>query len=195
MKSFICGIILLLATSAAHAGVFIEPGVFYETGDNTIAWPAPLSSSTGTSSGLGADLKAGWNFEGLVYLGVDASFSKPTFKNSAVDYNATASSNLFGGLVGVDLPLGFRVWGEYVFDGALDPEASNGYDVSFKKANGYKIGVGWKIILVSVNLEYMDLQYNDSKLQEALGVNVNTDMSEKLKDKLYMLSVSLPVSL
>lgn len=195
MKSVLCGFLILFATTAAHAGFLIEPGVTYEKGDNELAWPAPLSTSTGDSSGMGVDLKIGWKFDYLLYLALDGAYSKPTFKNSAVSYSASATSTLYSALLGVDLPLGFRVWGGYVFDGALDPEASNGYDVSFKKANGLKLGAGWTFLLVSFNLEYMDLQYNDSKLDQALGVNVNTDFSENLKNKLYVLSVSIPIQL
>jgi len=194
MKAILFGILVLI-TSTAHAGFLIEPGVTYEIGNNEIAWPAPLTTSTGDSSGLGLNLKLGWAFEHLLYIAVDGDFSKPKFKNSAVSYDATANSYLYSALLGVDLPLGFRVWGGYVFDGSLDPEASNGYDVSFKKANGLKLGAGWKIILVSLNLEYMDLQYNDSKLEQAAGVTVNTDFSQNLKNKLVVLSVSLPIQL
>jgi len=75
----------------------------------------------------------------------------------------------------------------------LDPAASNGYDVSFKKAHGTKLGVGWKLILVSLNLEYMDLQYDDSMLESAAGIITNAAFSEKLSNKLTVFSVSLPM--
>jgi hypothetical protein len=91
--------------------------------------------------------------------------------------------------------LGLRIWGSYIFDGILDPEPSNGYDVKFKEPKGIKAGVGIKILLISLNFEYADLQYNNSTLEQVAGVNVNTTMDEKLKNKLYIFSVSMPITL
>ncbi|WP_413289863.1 hypothetical protein [Bdellovibrio sp. HCB337] len=187
------GSLIFLCTFSAHAGFLLEPGLTYEKADNTIAWPSPLTTSTGSSSGLGFNLKAGWSF-GLLYLALDAGMSSPTFKNSAVDYDASASSTLYAGILGVDLPLGFRVWGGYVFDGSLDPKASNGYDVVFKKANGYKLGAGFKLIFVSFNFEYMDLQYTDSSIETLAGVSTNIDLDDNFKNKVYLFSVSVPLT-
>lgn len=179
---------------SAQAGLYIEPALTYEKADNTIAWPSPLTASTGSSAGAGLNLKAGWAFGEWIYAALDADLSAPTFKNSAVNYDAEATSNLFAGILGVDLPLGFRVWGGYVFDGYLDPKSSNGYDVNFKKANGLKLGAGFKIIFISLNFEYMDLQYDDSKVEMLAGVGTNITLSEKAKNKFYVFSVSLPIT-
>ncbi len=58
--------------------------------------------------------------------------------------------------------VGLRLWGGYIFDGQIDPKASGAYDVKFTGANGYKLGAGFKILVVSLNAEYMDLSYKNS---------------------------------
>lgn len=193
MKLLFCILVSFYALSA-QAGLMLEPALTYEKSDNTLSLPAPLSSSTGSGSGVGLALKAGWDFGEWIYLAADAMLSSPNFKNSSVDYDADASSNLYAGILGVKLPLGIRAWGGYVFDGALDPKSSNGYDVSFKKANGLKLGAGFKILFISLNLEYMDLQYDDSHVDMIAGVSTDIKLDQKFKNKVYVFSVSLPVT-
>jgi hypothetical protein len=197
MKFITLGILAFFATlSVAHAGFYIEPGLTYERGDNTVSWPSPLSSSTGTTSGVGFDVKAGWSIIDTIFFGVDGGFSKPSFKNSANSYDAAASSNLLGVMIGGQIPvIGIRAWGGYILDGTLDPEASNGLDVKFTGANGLKLGAGFHFLIVSLNLEYSDLQYKTSTVENAGGLTFNSDFSDKMKNKLWTFSVSFPITL
>jgi hypothetical protein len=183
---------LLLFSNFAHAvGFYLEPSITYESGENELEWPSPLDNSTGTSKGLGVDLKLGMHWGDVVFLGVDGSFSKTKFEQSANDYDADATSSTYGAIIGAQMPvLGLRIWGGYVFGGDLDPEESNGVDVKFEGAHGLKVGLGFKIFFVSLNVEYMDLEYTDSILEKAGPVTGTLD--NDLKNKVGLVSLSMP---
>lgn len=193
MRVIIFASILLLSLNS-FAGFYIEPGITYEKGDNTLDWPAPLSSSTGTTQGLGLDLKLGFDIASIFFAGVDASYSKPQFKNSANDYDASAISQTLGLIVGAQMPIvGLRIWGGYIFDGSLDPDQDGNIDVKFSGATGPKIGVGFKLFIVSANIEYMDLSYKTSTLENAGPISGTLD--SELKSKVGLISVSMPFTL
>ena len=88
---------------------------------------------------------------------------------------------------------GLRLWGGYVFGGELDPEKSGAVDVKFKDAKGPKIGVGFKVMMVSLNVEYAELEYDKSVLQEVGPISGSFD--SKLTNKMGMISVSMPLTL
>lgn len=193
------GILVLLTTvfltsQQAAAGFYIEPGITYEKGDNKLDWPSPLNDSTGNTKGLGVDLKLGFHVASTFFAGVEAAYSKVRFEQSATDYAADASSTLYGAILGAQMPVaGLRIWAGYIFGGDLDPDESGGVDVKFTGAHGPKVGIGIKIFMVSLNLEYMDLEYNDSKLEQAGPVTGSLD--EKLKNKVGLVSISMPITL
>ena len=159
--------LFLFSAKSLAMGFYLEPGLFYEKGDNKLDWPSPLGSSTGTTKGMGVDLKLGMHFTDMIFVAVDGTYSKPKFENSA-PYDADATSTTYAGIIGVQTPLvGLRFWAGYVFGGTLDPEETNGYDVKFEEAKGYKVGAGIKIFFVAVNLEYMDLKYDKSTVEKS----------------------------
>lgn len=183
--------VILLFSLNSFAGFYVEPALTFEKGDSKLDWPSPLSSSTGTIQGLGFDLKLGFNLESILFAGVDAAYSKPQFKNSANNYEAAATSQLFGVIIGAQMPIvGLRAWAGYIFDGVLNPEGSNGIDVKFTGATGPKLGAGFNIFLVSLNLEYMDLSYKTSTLEQP-GILSGT-FDSKLKNRIWLVSVSMP---
>jgi hypothetical protein len=192
MKIIILASILLLSLNS-FAGLYFEPAITYEKGDNTLDWPSPFSSSTGTTQGLGLDLKLGFAVESTFFAGVDASYSKPKFKNSANNYDAWATSQTIGVIVGAQMPIiGLRIWGGYILDGNLDPDQDGNIDVKFSGASGPKIGIGFKIFIVSANLEYMDLTYKTSTLQNAGPISGALD--SELKNKVGLFSLSMPLT-
>lgn len=181
--------------SGGSAGLFIEPGVTYETGKGTLDWPAPLSDSDGDVKGLGLMARLGFHVSDAVFIGGDARYSKPNFKNSANNYDASAESMNLGAVVGMQMPVvGLRVWGEYVLLGSLDPAASHGVDVKFEDAKGYRIGVGFHVAMVSLNLEYQKLSYGKSTLQSLGTIPVGSSLG-KLDDAAYIASVTFPLAL
>ncbi len=185
------------AQNTSGAGLFVEPGVTFERGDTTVTYPSPLSNSTGKADGFGLMGRLGFHLGGVVFLGADARYSMPQFKDSALSYDAKATATNWGPVVGIQMPVvGLRVWGNYILGGELDPEASGNVDVKFKKAAGYRIGAGFKVIFLSINLEYQELKYDQTELQ-ALGpfsIGTNFD-SVKLTDKAWVASVSFPINL
>jgi hypothetical protein len=182
-------------TSAAHAdGLFVEPAITYESGSNSITWPV-VGNSTGNTKGPGFDLKLGGHLMDILFLALDASYSKPGFTNSAVNYDAAADQNLFGVILGAQMPIvGLRLWGGYIFDGQLDPAASNGFDVKFTRAQGYKLGAGFRVLMVSLNLEYQDVKFGNTSLQTQPAAFTGA-IDEKLQNKTTLVSVSMPFTI
>lgn len=190
--ALICSI--FISTHAQAAGFYVEPGITYEKGDNELEWPAPLSDSTGNTKGLGVNLKLGFHAADSFFMGIDGSYSKPRFEQSATDYDADATSALYGVVLGAQMPvIGLRLWAGYIFGGDLDPEESGDIDVKFEDAKGPKVGLGFKILMVSLNIEYMDLEYNDSILEEPGSISGTLD--NKLKNKVGLVSISMPLTL
>lgn len=182
-------------SSGANAGLFIEPGVTYETGKSTLDWPAPLSDSTGDVKGLGLVARLGFHVNDVLFVGGDARYSKPNFNNSANHYDASAENMNLGAVVGMQTPVaGLRVWGEYVFMGSLDPAKSNNVDVKFEDAKGYRVGVGFYVAMISLNLEYQKLSYGKSTLQQIGTIPVGSSLG-KLDDEAYIASVTFPLAL
>lgn len=130
--------LFLAASSVASAqegksGLMIEPSISYEIGDTSIGYPAPFSNSTGTASGFGLGARLGFHFEEAFFLGLDARYSFPQYKDSSVNYDSAASSVNVGPVIGMQMPnMGLRVWGALVLGGDLDPAGSN-FDVTFSK--------------------------------------------------------------
>lgn len=189
--------LVLTFSASAFAGLFVEPALTYESGDNKIDWQSNLiSKSTGTTKGGGFALKLGGHVSDILFLALDGSYSKPEFKNSAVDYSAAADSTLYGVVLGAQVPIvGLRIWGGYIFDGQIDPKESNGYDVKFTGATGPKIGAGLNLLLVSLNVEYMDLSYKNSYLEKAGPLTPNQTFDGNYTNKMLVFSVSIPVAL
>ncbi len=179
----------------ALAGFYIEPGVFYEKGESEINWPVPFAqSSTGDTEGYGGSLKVGYHNQEKFFMGLEGIYSQPQFKNSVNHYEADASSSLFGVVLGTQMtPIGLRIWGGYIFEGTLDPEADNEVDIKFDGARGPKFGLGLKIYSISVNVEYMDIEYRDTLLENAGAIGELFE--SKFKNKTTLISVSMPLTL
>lgn len=195
MKKFVLSILIFITGGAVQAaGLYVEPGVTYEFGDSKLTWPSPLDDSTGDIRGFGLNLKVGFHAADIFFAGLDGSYSKPRFKNSANNYEADATSSLFGAIVGLQAPVaGLRFWGGYIFDGVMDPDEDNGVDVRFSGARGLKLGLGVKIYHVSINAEYMDLSYKNSKLEKAGPIS--GDLDSEFKNKVTVIGVSFPFTL
>lgn len=185
-----------LTTSVAQAagGLFVEPMLTYETGDATIDYPAPWSNSTGTVQGLGIGGRVGLHLSEVFFAALDVRYAKPTFKNSSNNLDSASALYNYGPVVGLQTPIiGLRVWGSYVLDGQLDPEESNSVDLKFTQAQGYRVGVGFQIIMLSLNLEYQDLKYGSTTVEKLGPFAANASDSVSLKNKSYIVSVSFPL--
>ena len=193
---FIFASTLSITVKAQTGGLYAEPGVTYEYLDNSISWPAPFSSSTGTTRGLGLSARLGIHASEIIFVALDGRYSRPQFKDSSTNVESSATSYNWGPVVGVQMPVvGLRVWGQYVMDGTLNPEASGNFDYLFNQATGYRIGAGFRVTLVSINLEYQDLKYKTT-VENAYGFNTNASFSSAgLTSKGWVLGVSFPLEM
>lgn len=191
-------VLFLGASNPAEAqegksGMMIEPSVTYEVGYTAIRYPAPFSDSTGTASGLGLGARIGFHFQEAFFLGLDARYSFPQYTDSAVNYDSGASSVNWGPVIGMQMPnMGLRVWGALILGGDLDPAGSN-FDVNFQGAKGYRVGAGFRLYALSLNLEYQNLKYDQTKLEQLGPFNPGTTLDGvQLENKSWIASVSFP---
>lgn len=180
-----------------RSGLFIEPAVTYELGSATVDYPSPFSSSSGSSNGFGLGAKVGLHLSEAFFVALDARYSMPQYKDSSVTYDAPSVSTNWGPAVGIQIPdFGARVGGTLVLGGELNPEKSGSFDVAFRKATGYRVGAGFRVAAVSLNIEYQQLRYGESVLEQ-LGPFTSGSVfdSVRLENKSWIGSVSFPFEL
>jgi len=184
-------------TTDAFGGLFVEPAVTYEAGSGSINYPGPLSNSSGTSDGFGVGARLGAHLNEAFFLGLDFRYGMPQFKDSSVHYSAKATSTNWGPVIGMQMPnVGMRLWAVYVVDGELNPDRSGGYDVKFRNASGYRIGTGFKVASVSLNVEYKQLKYGKTTLEEIGPFDPNAEFGNvNLENNGWLASVSFPLAL
>ncbi len=194
--------ILFLPLGFVHAeelksGLFVEPLVQLELGETTLNYPPPFSNSSGRVDGLGVGARVGFHIDEMIFLGGDVRYSMPRFKDSSVDYDSNAIATNWAATAGVQMPyFGLRLWGSYIFGGQLNPEPSGNFDVKFQEAEGYRVGAGLRLAVVSVNLEYQELRYAKSTLEQFGIFSPGTVFSDShLRSKDWLLSVSFPFEL
>jgi hypothetical protein len=163
----------------------------------SVNYPSPLSNSTGTTTGFGLGARLGIHLKEVFFLGLDFRYSMPQFKDSSVTYNAKAIATNWGPVIGMQMPaVGLRVWGSYILGGEMNPEGSEGYDVKVLDASGYRVGTGFRIAAVSLNLEYQHLKYGQSKLEAVGPFTVGTNFKNvSLENRTWLASVSFPLEL
>ncbi|MGE3759370.1 MAG: outer membrane beta-barrel protein [Pseudobdellovibrionaceae bacterium] len=202
MRSLIVSLILATAGLTASAdevnpdgGLFVEPGVTYQIYDSTIQWPAPFSNSTGKVQGWGVMGRFGLHVDSVFFVAVDARFSLPHFKDSSVNYDASATQWDLGPSVGVQMPwvVGLRLWATYVATSQLDPKSSGNFDVKMNDGKGYRVGAGFKLAIVSLNLEYQKVDYDNIKVQSAGPLS--GQLNSKYAGEGWVLSASFPLAL
>ena len=178
-------------------GVFIEPAITYEVGKTSVNYPSPFSNSEGTADGLGLGAVIGLHYNDRFYFGVSGRFSEPKFKDSSVDYDSSAPSMNWGPVVGLQMAdIGLRFWGTYIAAGTMDPERSGSLDVKFSDGTGYRIGTGLKLYIVSLNLEYQNINYEKSTLESIGPFNPGSTFSGvDLENESWIVSVSFPLEI
>lgn len=192
----ICSTVIAQAQNK-DAGLFVEPGITYELGKTEVNFPSPLSNSKGDVKGFGLSAKLGFHINEVLFVAADARYSMPTFSDNSTGYNEQATAYNLAPVVGIQMAdLGLRVWGSYVVTGQLDPKSSSAFDVKFSNATGYRIGAGFRLEAISFNLEYQDLSYGTTVLQNIGGLTAGTNFdSVTLKDRAWIASVSFPIQL
>lgn len=179
-----------------EGGLFVEPMVTYEMGKADLNLPSPFGSSKSDVDGFGVGLRLGLHVFKSVFVGVDGRYSKPTYENSDTGVDQRADSYNYGPVIGFQMPyaFGLRLWAGYIADGEIDVEKHGAVDFKFEDAEGYRIGAGIKLTLVSVNLEYQDIEYTQAQLSGA-GVFNETASNVVQTNESVVFSVSFPFSL
>jgi len=187
--------VLYGANSQAQAGLFVEPAITYEVGSSSVDYPSPLDNSSGSVNGFGIGARVGFHVMETVFLALDGRYSKPTFKDSSNDISVGADAWHLGATAGAQMPImGIRVWGSYLFAGKLDPGEDGGFDVAFNDGRGYRFGVGARVSVVSLNLEYQRLNYGTTKVDKVGPFETDASFDDvDLDDNAWILSASFPL--
>ncbi|MDG0815857.1 outer membrane beta-barrel protein [Bdellovibrio svalbardensis] len=176
MNKLLISLALILGFSGvAHANIMIEPYLGYETGKNT----DPDGKTSGTVIGGRLAYKAPVMF----WAGLDGAFETGTNKP---DSNALTNSDFkrttLYAVVGVDLPILFRVWAGYGFSDELKLETTPSMKGT---GTNYKFGLGFTALpFVSLNAEYIK-----GKLT---GGDIHDNFPDAQNESV-VLSVSLPL--
>lgn len=184
-------------TQDSKGGVFIEPMLTYESGQSEVNYPSPFSNSTGDVVGFGLGARVGLHVGEILLLGLDGRYSQPQFEDSSVQYDAKATSMNIGPVVVLQMPdIGFRFWGSYILNSELNPKQSGSLDVKFKDGKGYRLGTGFHVASLSLNLEYQEVKYDQATLEQ-IGPFASSSVfdSVDLEYKSWIASVSFPIEM
>ncbi|MFY7994230.1 MAG: outer membrane beta-barrel protein [Bacteriovoracaceae bacterium] len=179
-------------------GLFVEPMLTYEKGEGEIDYPSPINSSSNDIDGFGVGARVGVHIYESLFIGADGRYSMPNFKDSSLNQDVKAKSFNYGPVVGFQMPttIGLRVWGGYILGGELDPEKDQNVDAKFKEAKGYRVGAGIKLGITSLNLEYQDIKYDKTEIQEVGVFTPGSSYSNvNLENQSWILSVSFPIAI
>lgn len=190
----------LIMTSAASAGVLLEPYFGYSKGSGESGYAGINLDQSYSAPILGG--RIGGTLTGFM-AGVDYSTQafKLEAKAGAFEFKDKVEKNQLGIFVGYKLPVMFRFWGTYFFRSKIkgkDAPKESGQAVDsntqFKDGTGFGLGVGYSLLpFVSANLEYRNLKYDKFSYS---GIEMPASVySKKLSLTDIILSVSLPFTL
>lgn len=149
----------------AGTGLFLEPGVSYQSTNSYVDYGTGVTSSTATTHGFGVLLRGGVHVYERFFIAADARYAMLKFTDNANNYDVGAKSWDVAPTLGVQMAdWGARLYAGYVLAGNLDPESANGFDAKYDDATGWRFGAGLKAKNLSVNIEWQRLHYGDASL-------------------------------
>ncbi|MBY0415123.1 MAG: hypothetical protein K2Q18_13210 [Bdellovibrionales bacterium] len=182
----------------SETGLFVEPMVTWERGRGDVNFPAPFGNASTELDGFGIGARFGMHVYESFFIAADGRYSMPTFKDDRLNQDADAKAWNVGPVVGVQMPtlFGLRVWGGWIVAGELDPDKSQGVDEKFESGQGYRVGAGIKLSIVSLNIEYQKLKYDKTRLEQ-VGIFTTNQVSSstELDNDSMILSVSFPLAI
>src|SRR5690606_18335423 len=122
----------------------------------------------------------------------------PNFQEDALKTDTDATAWNLAPVVGIQLPtaLSIRLWGSYIMTGELDPDRDQNVNLRFSEATGYRLGGGIKLGYVSLNLEYENLNYGETNIDEVGTFTPGYSRGDlELDNSSWILSVSFPFAL
>jgi hypothetical protein len=193
-KIFAVFAVALGMSSAAHAGILVEPYLGYEMGDIKYKFVGSSVDHTDSTSGVSYGLRVGYKFL-IPWVALDYTSGTATAKPdpASTDYDLTKSS--LGAVVGVSLPL-IRAWAGYGFSNEITNKGTSGNPDTKFKGNYLKAGVGLGILpLVDINLEYKINDLKKVDLGQGAGDQDKSAVFDSNKYDTIMISVSVPFNL
>jgi hypothetical protein len=186
-------------SSSGKVGLAVEPMILYmEESSNirTSQLPVISDDTSGRARGPGFGLKLGGHFGGIFTAGLDGRYAKTQMSDSSYG-KADVSRYTVGPTLGVQMPLiGIRLFGTYVPWGEYDPQpGTRGLDVKFQDPVGYRLGVGFHLAMVSLNLEYENLKFRKTQVQSVGDITQDFDSDIDLDTQSYQASLSFPLEL
>lgn len=180
---------------ADSGGLFLEPAITYESGKGEMDFGS-AGKPDGDLKGAGLGLRFGGHVSDIFFLALDANYSEPEFSDENGDFDFDLKSWTAGVTVGLQTPVvGLRVWGGYIPFGEieLDGRGSNQSNVTYKDPDMWKLGAGFRVGIVSLNLEYLTGTYGKLNVRNA-GLITGTYDQEANRDS-WIASVSFPLAL
>ncbi len=177
---FFLPVLGLVISLSSFAGIFIEPYVGYlsvkHSGDYD-NYGDQLEVPTESGKGPAYGARAGYGI-GIFGLGLDFMTS-----NLKEEHDFKSKITNIGATLMVGLPL-IRGWAGYIFSSEYELDDS---DIpGTEKGSGFKLGVGWTPFpLLSINLEYLMLKYDEAKYENFQDVERDTNG--------FLLSLSMPI--
>jgi hypothetical protein len=181
--------------AADAGGLFVEPYAFYENGTGTLDFGS-FGDQDGDLKGWGAGLRFGGHVADIFFIALDGQFSKPEFTSDSGNFDFDLNSWLAGVTVGLQTPVaGLRVWGSYLPLGILklDGKGSNDANIKYKDPKIFKVGAGFYVAAISINLEWMSGKYDTLEIDNA-GL-ITGDYDGNAERKSLLLSLSFPLAL
>lgn len=171
-------------------GLFLEPGLSYQITNSNVDYPGTGANSSASTRGFGLLARVGVHMWDRFFIAADGRYALLDFNDNANNISVNATSWDIAPVIGMQMPEnGPRLYVGYVVAGNLDPQSTNGRDLLFEQATGWRVGAGLKVQHVSVNIEWQRLHYGSNRLQSsAATVNGVTYNGEGL-----VASVTFPI--
>lgn len=177
-------------------GFYVEPGLTYQIQQSTIHNPSPFNNSTAKVQGVGLMGRVGFHINDMFFVALDARYALPKYKDSAVNYDTNATTFDLGPSVGLQMPItGLRVWATWIANSELDPKGTANLDYKFTSGQGFRVGAGFQVVMVSLNLEYQQIDYGNTNFQNASVFSGASTDAIKYKGEGWIASVSFPIAL
>lgn len=172
MKKLLAAVILVLGfTSAAQAGIMIEPYLGFEMGKTK----SPDGKLEGTQLGL----RLAYSAPIFFWAGLDATLGVSAKNKPDGAAESAATRSTYHAVVGVDFPILVRAWAGYGLMNDIK------VDTGTYKGKSTKLGVGF------TGLPFLSL--NVEMISETFDKLDSTTLASEFKNDTYVLSVSLPL--
>ena len=184
-------------SSAAQAGLLLEPYIGYETGGGKATYTSDATQSyTNKATGSTVGARVGYKLPLMFWLAADYSMTSGSDKYEFVDSNLNESPNFnrtsLYATVGMDFVILVRGYVGYSLSNENKLKFSAGEVTA--KGSAYKVGLGFTgLPFVSINAEYVKYTYTD--LSGALGSGKVSDLYSSFDNSAVMLGVSVPFNL